>query len=239
MVRNGEHVFDRLRSWVEGTGIDTLVVVNATEDGETYARRWLEMNGKKAEPAAIEQWTQHYQALGIRYIGTGVMALRRRHPDGGTPWFANFVAPLIKSPRKADHFRQLMALQDFLGDVAGDEADPGPLLSCALRPAEGHELFRTHVFRDGAYQPTDAKARIGNAFPFAGSLDLGTAELLSRCGRDRPLGAVLAELAAEHGIDPAGMEARAIPSVRKMITLGLLLPPEIADLAPVAAAVQS
>jgi SAM-dependent methyltransferase len=229
-VREGEQVFDRLRSWVEGRGVDAVAIANATDDGETYARRWLEMNDKSASPADIERWTQHYQALAIRAIGTGVIVLRRQHGDEGTPWFANFAAPLIKTRKKADHFAQLFALQDFLHGLAGDEADPQPLLCRVLRPAEGHELYRTYVYRDGAYQACEARARIGVGFPFAGSLEVGVAELLSRCDRGRPLAELLSELAVERGIEPSEMVAGALPSVRKMVALGLLLPPEVPDL---------
>jgi SAM-dependent methyltransferase len=231
VVHEGERLFDPLRSWVDGTGVDTVVLVNSNDDGETYARRWLEMNGSNATPEDMDRWTRHYRTLGIAAIATGVIVVRRQHPDDGSPWFAHFAAPLIKGRVKADHFRQLVALQDFLHGIAADSCDPRPLLSRVLRPAEGHELCRTHVYRDGAYQASEARARLGVGFPFAGGLEAGTAELLSRCDGGGTLAEVLSSLAGERGIELDDLVRGAMPSVRNMLALGLLLPPEVPDLA--------
>jgi SAM-dependent methyltransferase len=229
-VREGEHLFDQLRAWVHDTGVDAVVIVNANDDGETYARRWLQMNDSIADPDDLERWTRHYRSLRIATIGTGLIVLRRQHGDETSAWFAHFAAPLIKGPIKAHHFRQLIALQDFLHGIAADPGDPGPLLGRVLRPAEGVELFRTHVYRDGTFQTSEARARIGIGFPFAGTLEAGTAELLSRCDGGRPLSDVLTSLADDGGADREELVRQALPSLRNMLALGLLLPPEIPDL---------
>jgi hypothetical protein len=232
VVHEGEQLFDGPRSWVEGGGTDALAIVNSTDDGETYARRWLGMNGVTPDPSEVARWTEHYRRLGISAIATGLIVVRLQYGDEGQPWFAHFAAPLIKSPKKADHLRHLIALQDFLHGPAGDVDDPEPLLSRVLRPAEGNQLYRAYTFRDGAYEPSEARARIGVGFPFSGGLDIGTADLLSRCASGQTLGDVLSGLAEDAGVDPEETVKRALPSVRHMLALGLLLPPEVPDLVP-------
>jgi SAM-dependent methyltransferase len=229
-VRDGEALFDRLRAWVRDTGVDTMVIVNANDDGETYARRWLQMNDTIADPDDLERWTRHYRSLGIATIATGVILLRRQHEGDAAPWFAHFAAPLVSGPIVARHFRQLIALQDFLHGVAADAEDPGPLLGRVLRPAEGIELSRTHVYRDGVFRTSEARARVGIGFPFAGTLEPGIAELLSRCDTGRPLSDVLTGLADDGGADRDELVRWALPSLRNMVALGLLLPPEVPDL---------
>jgi hypothetical protein len=188
------------------------------------------MNDTVADPEDLVRWTGHYRSLGIATIATGVIVLRRQHAGDGEPWFAHFAAPLIKGPIKARHFGQLIALQDFLHGIASDAEDPGPLLGRVLRPAEGIELFRTDVYRDGTFQTSEARARVGIGFPFAGTLEPGTAELLSRCDGGRPLSEVLTSLADDGGADRDEVVRRALPSLRNMLALGLLLPPEVPDL---------
>jgi hypothetical protein len=116
--------------------------------------------------------------------------------------------------------------------MAGEQTEPDRLLSQTLRPAASHEVTNILVWRDGAYRLTKARARIGVGFPFSGSLELGTADLLARCDGRRILADVLSSLAADLETDPEELTRQALPSVRKMLYLGLLLPSHIPDLPP-------
>lgn len=235
--RGDEDPFAVPRSWIDGTGLCALVLHHFSEDGETYARRWL---GGEAEagPAEVTRWTDHYQALGITSIAMGIVVVTRPVTGHAPPWFTTFAAPLRRTDsKKGDHLRQLLALQAFLHGEADDVLGPRPLLDRVLRPADGHELVRTYRWRDEGYHPDGARARLGVGFPFAVTLDPGSAELLSRCDGRRRFGDVVAGLAAELGIHPDEVAQRAQPSVRTLIAMGFLVPPEVHDVtAPAATA---
>ena len=231
-VRRDEHdPFESPRSWVAETGLDAVVLHHFSDDGETYARRWLESGDTGADATELARWTEHYRSIRARAIAMGVMVVHRPEEAGRAPWFGAHAAPLSRNDRrKGDHLRQLVALQGFLDGPAAENLGPGPLTGRVLRPAAEHELNRKLVWRDGAYHPSAARTRIGVGFPFSASLDLGSAELLTRCDGRRTLGEVFAELADDLGCDAVDMAERALPSVRKLVSMGFLLPPEVEDL---------
>lgn len=231
-VRDEEAVFDRPHAWMAGTPVDAVVIANTTDKGEVYAREWLGMNNDVVDPAEVDRWTAHYRKLNISAIATGMVALHRPAAVSRPPWFASYTAPMITSRTKADHLVQLIALQDFLHGGTVDETDPSALLSAIVRPANEHEVTKTAVWRDGGYHFTTARARIGRGFPFSGTLELGTADLLSRFDGHRTVGEVLSGLAAALDVESDEVFRKALPSVRKMLYLSLLLPAGVADVPP-------
>ncbi|MGI8683968.1 MAG: methyltransferase [Acidimicrobiales bacterium] len=237
--RDEEDPFAAPRSWVAGTGLDAVVLHHFSDDRETYARRWLQSGDVGADAVELARWTEHYKSLNVSSIAMGVVVLHRPLRSGAVPWFGAYAAALSRSNKqKGDHLRQLVALQDFLYGPAAEEAGPAALTARVLRAAEGHEVNRTLTWRDGSYHPSTARTRIGVGFPFSASLDLGTAELLGRCDGRHTLAEVFADLAAELGGDADEMARRAMPSVRKLVSMGFLLPPDVADL-PAGAAPQA
>lgn len=227
----GEDPFQPPSSWVAGTGLDAAVIHHFSEDGETYARRWLQTTEQGADPSEVTRWTEQYRACDVSAIAMGLVTVHRPFTEVRAPWFASYAAPLSRANRrKGDHLRQLVALQEFLQGPAGSAGEPDALLGVVLRPAESHELNRTHVSRGGTYHPSDARARIGVGFPFSVRLDVGTAEVLGRCDGHRTLGEVLSKVTTELGVDSSEMVSQALASVRKLISMGFLLPPEVADL---------
>ena len=83
-LREGEHWSDPPRRWVEGTGCDAWILRSETQDALTYAAVWTRGPEAAGYADALERWTAHYEALGIRSLVMGALVLRRR--TAGPSW---------------------------------------------------------------------------------------------------------------------------------------------------------
>ncbi len=82
-LREGEPWSDRPRRWVEGTGCDAWILRWETQDALTYAAAWTRGPEAAGYVDALERWTAHYEALGIRSLVMGALVLRKRTAGPG------------------------------------------------------------------------------------------------------------------------------------------------------------
>jgi methylase of polypeptide subunit release factors len=186
-----------LRSWVEGSGCDAVLLLRSLWSPLAYAVQWNAW--QEADPgaygAALHRWVEHFDAAGIDRIGGGVVALRRRP---GANWVAAFEAPGAGVDSGA-HLKRLIGAQDFLRAAA-------ELLDERLAPAEG--LVVDVRLRQRGAQTTHVSIEGGLGFQV--EVAPAAAELLTRLdGETR-----LSELA-----DP-----EAVGVVRQLLELGLVVP---------------
>jgi hypothetical protein len=206
------------RRWVDGRGCDAWVIGAGTKDPLSYAAGWNRVGDRVDYAASMDRWLGYYRKEGIDSIGMGAVILRRRN---GRNWIREDQLPADPAGRCHEQILRVFAAQDVLTDLTDDA-----LLDMTLKTGDDHSLYQTLVHRDGDYKVEASELRLTGGFGFRGSADGATLELLARCKGQRPLRAILSELAGIAGIDFETLTQGAVQAVRRLVAMGFLLPAE-------------
>lgn len=115
---------DRVRSWIEGTGLDAWVVQREMQDPAEYAELWSRdggsVPGAPGHAQLLEAWLDDFAARGVTGVGFGVVTLRRpartRSPEVEiTEARAGVTGPMGPSVLAR------LAAQDWLADRTDEE----------------------------------------------------------------------------------------------------------------------
>ena len=217
-LREGEPWSDRPRRWVEGTGCDAWILRWETQDALTYAAAWTRGPEADGYVDALERWTAHYEALGIRSLVMGALVLRKR--TAGPSWVR---ADELPAPPQLDSSAALLRVfagEDRLSTLGGDAA----LLEEVLRAAEPLRLRQTVAFRDGVPEVQEAELSLVDGLPLRGGADAGTIRLVQLCDGRRRLRQVVAEMARSAGTDAGSLTGPTLAVARRLVALGFLVP---------------
>lgn len=219
---------DRVRSWLEGTGCDAVVLVSTESTPRQYACTWIshtETDTPAEAEARLQRWIEYYDSHGITGMVGGLITLRKR--TGGPPNFAEFCRVperVLTAGRMGDHILRMLESGAALAGIESD-ADLN-----RLRPTAAPDARVRHEFGPGedgwSLQSTEIAAE-GSPLP-ARPTDAYMAGLLMKCDGTRSLGELADELAgrlaSDLGADPDQARAGAIRLARRMIAEGVLLP---------------
>ena len=158
-LREGEHWSLRPRRWVEGTGCDAWILRSETQDALTYAAVWTRGPEAAGYLDALDRWTAHYEALGIRSLVMGALVLRRR--TAGPTWVRADELPAPPDRNCSAALLRVFAGEDRLRTLEGDAA----LLDEVLRVAEPLRLRQTVAFRDGTPEVQEAELSLADGLP--------------------------------------------------------------------------
>ena len=220
----GEDWRDRLGTWFEDTGCDALVLEREALEPSAHAASWL----RQTEPPGrwqpeYDEWMAYYELHRIEAVGFGLITMRKR--AAGSPWFRAEEASQDWSMPCGDHLGAAFELADFLDGSHGER-----LFDVALRVAPDVVLDeRAQPGPDGGSEPrgwlvTDRVLRQTAGLRREGQVDGVIAAIAAACDGTRPLGAVLAEVAAAAGTDASDLTRAALPVVQRLVERGLLLP---------------
>ena len=212
----GDEPWDAPRAWTDGLGCDVYVLSFGAEDPFGYAARWTEPPASAdalEHAAAVERWMAFYRRSGVEKIWFGAVIMRRR---GRAGWFRGVDVEQEGSGAAGDHVLRLFEAADFLAQ--GDDVTRE-----RFRPVPGGKLTHVLAHRDGDYALEQATVTLGEGLGLRSTLDpLAVHAFLALAG-ERELGRIVADVAAERGLDAAALGASAVPAVRRMYELGLLL----------------
>ena len=217
-VGEGEHWSDGPRRWVEGTGCDAWILRSETQDPLTYAAVWTRGPDEAGYQDALERWTSHYSALGIRSLAMGVLVLRRR--AAASNWVRADELPAAPGRDCSAALLRVFAGEDRLRALGGDAA----LLDEVLRVAPPLRLRQTVAFRGGGPEVQEAEISLADGLPLRGAADGGTIRLLQLCDGQRRLREVVAEMARSAGTDAGEVAGQALAVARRLVGLGFLVP---------------
>jgi SAM-dependent methyltransferase len=219
-LREGEAWSDRPRRWVEGTGCDAWILRSETQDALTYAAVWTRGPEAAGYVDALERWTAHYEALGIRSLVMGALVLRKR--TAGPSWVRADELPATPERESSAALLRVFAGEDRLRALGGDAA----LLEEVLRAAEPLRLRQTVAFRDGSPEVQEAELSLVDGLPLRGGADAGTIRLVQLCDGRRRLRQVVAEMARSAGTDAGSLTGPTLAVARRLLALGFLVPAE-------------
>ena len=211
---------ERPIQWLDGSGCDAWVIRSAVEEPLGYASNWLRRD-YGTDPARYEQvlnqWVTYYERLGIGFISSGVVILRRR--SGGPNWIRAEDAPPGRATTSCSgQIQRIFAAQDLLHRL-GDERG---LLDLAFALTPDHQMEQVLHSRGGRWEVQEARIRQTQGFHFIGNTDRMVATVLAGCDGSRTLRELVAELADELHLDPEKIGAPCAAIIRKLLETGFL-----------------
>jgi hypothetical protein len=209
-----------LRRWVEGSGCDALLFHYTSHDPLSRAADENELLRRDPEAygVALDRWLAYYRSLGIERIGWGAIVLRKR--SGASNWISEQKIPNVEAMSPAsDQVERLLAGRDLLESVDGEG-----LLETRLRLAPEHVLEELVRLGEGGGAVQRALLKLTRGLGSQVALDVTTVHLLGELDGRRPLGDVLAQVAAEAGDgEPERFAAAALPGLSRLVELGFLV----------------
>jgi methylase of polypeptide subunit release factors len=209
--RNGVDWRERVADWV--SGCDALVLQREVQDPAEYVALWLRDAGETgaAYAARYDAWLDWFERERVTAVGFGIVTLRR---TGAEPRVVVEDAPQPFAQPIGPH------LAGWLDAV--DALRRGDLLTARPALVAGVTLEQT------AYAAAEGWAVAGQALQQQtglrrrGEIDAVGAALVAGCDGTRPLGELLAVLAAAYGIAEDELREGALPAVAHLVERGFL-----------------
>lgn len=206
-----------LEAWVEGQGIDVLLLYNGVEDPLTYAALWNRHAPAAIYSEALERWQSFYAAQGITAISSAAIILRRRTTPVNWRRKENFPNP--PTAWCSDQILRYFQTQDWLG-----QQDAASMLETAFAVGEDHRLHQTMFNRDGEWIIEETRLELNKPLRFQLAIDALTLLLLTGCNGLRTLREVIEDLRPRVKAGLEELEAQSIQVTRRLADLGMLLP---------------
>jgi methylase of polypeptide subunit release factors len=215
-VHTDEPWEERLRGWIEPTGLDAWVVQREVVDLPAYVEMWLADAGARHRPDYAQRydaWLDWFDAQGVRAMAFGWISLRaagREAPALRLEEWRHEVVPPVGAAVLAwgDRVDALGAADDVL-DVRWRQA-----------PSLTQETFG----RAGEEDPEAIVLRLGEGLRRAAQVDTVEAGLVGALDGDLTAGQVLDALARLLDRDAAALREQYRPVVHELVADGLLVP---------------
>jgi SAM-dependent methyltransferase len=210
---------DRVRGWVDGTGLDAWVVQREVQDPAQYAETWARDGGHHS--ATVEfatmyaAWLDDFASRGVTSVGFGVITLQR--PASPRQPFVDLdeVTGPVVGPMGGAVLAGLRA-RTWLA-----EHDDDALLATAWRCAD--DVTEERHGRPGDEDPAVILLRQGGGLRRTVRLDTAGAALVSVCDGSLPAGAAVAAIADLLGQDAASVRVDLLALLRELVAGGLLI----------------
>ncbi len=212
----GQDWEDRLRGWVEGTGLDCLVLERERLDRFSYIEMWLTDAGLAGSPrwsAAYREWLDYFEYLGIAEVGMGwilLTAAGREEPELRFESWPHAVAQPV-----GDAFARHGAAIDAARWSDVELLSSSPWLVDVRQETLG---------APGAADPEHIVLRQTSGFLRAMRLSTLEAAVLGALDGDLTIGQVTAAVASLVDAGTDAVEAEVLPTLRRALAEQFLVP---------------
>lgn len=217
-LRKGDEWDTPLRRWVEGTGCDALLIRGDVQDPLSYAAVWNRGRAAQEYGEALDRWLRHYREAGIEGIAMGAVVLRRR--ASGSPFVRAYVVSRDPDVPCHEHLLRIFAAEDYLAGVRDDAL----LLQRAFHLVEGHHVRQSLRRQDDRWGIERSEIVLEGGLAFEGAIDPAGLHLLQRCDGRTAVGTVVEDIARAAGTAPDRLAQSVAATVRKLLSLGFLVP---------------
>lgn len=204
----GEPWQDRLRSWIDPTGCDALVLQRERLDPYEYIEIWLNDAGLVGSPdyaPRYRAWVDYFDSLGVEAVGLGWIALRRS--ERATPH-----VQLEEWPHAVHQPVGAAFAAHFAGVDAAANADLWGT-AWTLDPRVTQETLG----RPGAEDPEHLVLRQGYGFARAIEVDTALGALLGACDGDLTARQLVGAVAGLLDVDAGALAAEIEPRLRQLV----------------------
>ncbi len=218
-LRDDEDWSDLVGGWLEGTGLDAVVVQREQVDAGEYAETWLRDGGQRDGAARDEMyaaWLADFSARGVRGVGLGYLVLRR--PESERPPSVRLLdrrSP-VHQPL-GDHLAAVLAAVDRLAGL-----DDAALLDTRWHVAGDVTEVRHH--RPGEAEPAAITLEQGGRFGLRVAASTAVAAAVGAMDGDLSVGQLCGALAVLLDAGEAEVRGEVLPAVRELAADALLLP---------------
>ncbi|HUT32669.1 MAG TPA: methyltransferase [Planctomycetota bacterium] len=211
---------ERPRQWVAGAGCDAWILRSGSADPVAYAAQWLHpeaRRGPEDHARQLDEWLAYYERLGIRAICSGAILLRRR--SGGNNWVHAGEGPQGETSGSCgEQIERIFAAHALLHGLRGDLE----LLDRAYRLTPDHQLEHILQAENGRWVIRSARLTQRRGLPYIGNVDPYVSTLLAGCDGQRPLRALVGDLARTLRADPDKLASSVVAVFRKLLETGFL-----------------
>ncbi|MEO7123884.1 MAG: methyltransferase [Lacisediminihabitans sp.] len=228
--RKGEDGLDRVRGWLDGAaafagvGLDAWVIEREVQDVANYAETWIRDGGTKPGTPGFDRlyaaWLDDFGVRGVTQIGFGYI-LVRKSADGVARLqrIERLHAPLGNNAAGlGEHLASALAAHDWQAALS-DES-----LGLAALAVAGDVTEERHYW-PGDEDPTVITLRQGGGFGRTVEAGTALAALVGACDGELSIRAICAALAQLLEVDEGALTAELLPSIRELVSTGILLTP--------------
>ena len=238
----GQAWHERVRDWLDASGLDGWVVQREVQDPAEYAELWLRDGGLRAEldrgayEAAYAAWLGDFEARGVEGIGFGYVVLHRPG-TGRAPWHrVEEVTGPTRQPL-GRHIADVLATRAWLAGLGvGDDPAGGRAGLTALadqRLVVAPDVTEERYLAPGAADPQVLQLRQGGGLGRVVRPGTVVAGAVGACDGELTLGQIVGGLAALLDVPAEEVAAEVLPAARDLLLDGFLQPATPAPGAPV------
>lgn len=213
---------DRLATWFDGLGCDALVLRDHTDDPAAYISMWIQ-SCERLRGAAYRQrfetWLDYFAAEGITAVSFGMITLQRR---SGSNWTRIEDAPTTKQPPWGDSIYRLMLAETHARSLV----DRAAWLASRWRYSPDVGMQQRLIPEAATWGVREARILLRRGLVHEGRLDRVMLALVPLLDGARPLGEILAEVAALAGVPFDQIVPAALESIRGLAARGFIWPAE-------------
>jgi hypothetical protein len=210
----GESWQERVAGWVTGTGCDAWVVQREVQDPAEYVELWLRDSAEADDRALYDGWLSAFERDGVEGVGFGLVSL---HASGAA-------TPAVR-------IEDLSAEPDLPGgdDVLGWERRLAvlretDLLGLRLRVSPAARLEQVAAVGEQGWEVVASGLRLEGRLARRGPVDALAATVVAGCDGQLAVTDLLDLAARAHDVDPDELRRGALPTLRRLVEEGFLLP---------------
>jgi len=221
-VRDGEDWDERIGAWVDASGLDAWVVLRDQQDPAQYAETWIRDGG--TTPADRSTWTARYGAWlddlasrDVASVGFGVVTLRR--PVTGPPTLRRLESQTgpVRQPL-GPVISAALAAHDAVSGLSAEDL-------AGLRLTVAPDVTEERYLQPGAVDPRVVLLRQGRGFGRTVQAGTALAAFVGACDGELTAGQIVGALGALLDVPASDVAADVLPTVRGLLTDGLLTLP--------------
>ncbi|MDM4764196.1 methyltransferase [Galbitalea sp. SE-J8] len=216
--RDGADGLDRVRGWLDGTGLDAWVIERERLDPAAYAETWIRDGGTLPGSARFEQlyaaWLEDFADRGVSGIGFGYLTLRRPRTER-MPWRRLERLTGAVSGGLGSRIAATLATVDRLA----------PLTDTAfaeLRPEVAPDVTERRHYWPGDEHPAAIELVQGGGFAREVPAGTALAAVVGACDGELTVGTIIDAVAGLLDASPAALRAELLPELRELAIDGLL-----------------
>ncbi|NEM91634.1 DUF7059 domain-containing protein [Galbitalea soli] len=227
--RAGAGGLARVEGWLEaraaeGHPLDAWVVEREVQPVELYTETWIRDGGTRPGPdfdRLAEAWLDDFAARGVSAVGFGYVTVRRPLPGAGV--LRRFEHVESGGGALGPHIAATLAAHDW--QAARDDAE---FARAALTVAA--DVTEERHYWPGDEHPAVMNLHQGGGFARSYPLDTALAAVVGASDGELSVAAICAAIAELLGspdapLSPDALLAELVPTLRELVTVGILLPP--------------